>query len=91
MRIDCNAKGRAFVVDFNQAGEPTYVSVWTKGRYGARDTTRTLWSSGRKKEMSELAAAGVAAAREKRIAIRSERETRGFNPDTGLPPQPTGD
>ncbi len=75
MRIDCNANGRAFVVDFNPQGEPTYVAVWTSGRRGTSDTTRSLWSNGRKKPMSELCAAAVAAARAK-SAIQPTEEPR---------------
>lgn len=60
--INCRTQGRRwnnYVVTFVD-GEPVEVLARVTGRYGARDSTRLLWKTGR--EMSITAACAVRAA-----------------------------
>jgi hypothetical protein len=60
--VRCLFDERAFVVEL-QGETPISVSVWTKGRHGARDCTRTLWRYGRCQTMSRMVTRTVAAAK----------------------------
>ena len=71
MRIRCTIADVTYEVEFNSTtGEAMHVARWVKGRYGARDHTRTLWSSNKAwdKPQGDATKAAIALAQQLRQA-----------------------